>query len=120
MKKVCQLDEAGFYVGQVDADESPLEEGVYLIPGGAVDFKAPSVPDGSRAKWNGSGFDIELIPEPTPTDQEVPVVDRAAEIKEELQAIDAKSIRPIREGDAARIADLEAQAAALREELRSL
>lgn len=49
-----------------------------------------------------------------------PVVDRTAEIKAELQAIDAKSIRPIRDGDAARIAGLEAQAAALREELRLL
>lgn len=45
---------------------------------------------------------------------------RTADIKAKLQAIDSKSIRPIREGDAVRVAALEAQAAALREELRSL
>ena len=35
----------------------------------------------------------------------------------QLDAIDAKSIRALREGDAARVADLEAQAAALRSQL---
>lgn len=35
-----------------------------------------------------------------------------------LARIDAKSIRPLREGDSARVADLEAQAAALRAKLR--
>lgn len=39
------------------------------------------------------------------------------EIQARLNAIDAKSIRALREGDAARVADLEAQAAALRSQL---
>lgn len=50
----------------------------------------------------------------------VPVVDRAAEIKSELSAIDLKSIRALREGDTARITALEAEAQALRDELRAL
>lgn len=41
-----------------------------------------------------------------------------APILAELARIDAKSIRPLREGDTARVADLEAQAAALRAQLR--
>ena len=41
-----------------------------------------------------------------------------APILAELARIDAKSIRPLREGDAVRVADLEAQAAALRLQLR--
>ncbi|MDP3322632.1 MAG: hypothetical protein Q8S71_03695 [Hydrogenophaga sp.] len=45
---------------------------------------------------------------------------RIAEIKAELSAIDMKSIRPTREGDAARLAALEAQAILLRAELSGL
>lgn len=37
-----------------------------------------------------------------------------------LAAIDAKSIRPLREGDAARVAMYEAEAAALRSQLRKV
>lgn len=50
----------------------------------------------------------------------VPTIDRAAEIKAELAAIDMKSIRALREGDTARISALESQAQALRDELRAL
>lgn len=45
---------------------------------------------------------------------------RVIEIQAELQLIDSKSIRALREGDSARIAALEAQAETLRVELRSL
>lgn len=45
---------------------------------------------------------------------------RIAEIHAELQLIDNKSIRALRENDTARIAALEAQAETLRVELRSL
>lgn len=41
MKLVPQLNNGGFFVGLVEADASPLEEGVWLIPGGAVDAAAP-------------------------------------------------------------------------------
>lgn len=40
-----------------------------------------------------------------------------APIQAQLDALDAKSIRALREGDAARVAALEAQAAALRAQL---
>lgn len=45
---------------------------------------------------------------------------RIAQILAELEALDRKSIRALREGDATRIADIEAQAEALRVELRSI
>lgn len=45
---------------------------------------------------------------------------RKDEILAELDTIDAKSIRPIREGDTKRLADLDEQAQALRDELKSL
>ena len=63
-KLVPQLDSFGYVMGSVIADPSPLEPGVYLIPGGAVDAEMPVVPAGQRAKWNGAGFDLEDIPQP--------------------------------------------------------
>lgn len=61
MKTVSQLDAMGYFVGSVIADKSPLEDGVFLVPGGAVDFPPVHVPEGFKAKWNGTGFDMELI-----------------------------------------------------------
>jgi len=56
---------------------------------------------------------------------EIPVYEalqnpRISEIKAELASIDLRSIRPSREGDSARLAELEAQAQVLRDELRAL
>lgn len=34
--RVYQMDRDGWYVGPVEADPSPLEPGVFLIPGGCV------------------------------------------------------------------------------------
>lgn len=68
-KPVCQLDHDGYFVGMTVADESPLEPGVWLMPARAVDVAAPEVPEGYRAKWNGTSFDLEEIPvdpEPEP------------------------------------------------------
>jgi hypothetical protein len=65
MKQVIQLDAAGYFVGFATADESPLEPGVYLIPGGCIDVAAPTVPEGQRAKWDG-GWVFEDIPQPEP------------------------------------------------------
>lgn len=63
-KVVSQLDSDGCFVGQTTADESPLESGVWLLPAGAVDSLPPSLSPGQRAKWTGSGFDLEAIPAP--------------------------------------------------------
>lgn len=52
-------------------------------------------------------------PEPVQTKEESNAV-----ILAQLAAIDAKSIRPLRSGDAARVADLEAQAVTLRSQLK--
>lgn len=64
MKTVSQLDARGYFVSTVEADESPLELGVYLIPGGAVDAPAPTIPEGQRALWRGAWV-LEAIPLPT-------------------------------------------------------
>lgn len=70
----------------------------------------------------GYAYDGEFTSPPEP------VVDRAAEIKRELQEIDTKSIRPLRakmagtntQADDDMLADLEADAATLRTELANL
>lgn len=67
-KNVCQLDENGYFVGLVEADESPLEPGVFLIPRGALDVEAPSVPTGKRARWSGDSWDFEDIPADVPSE----------------------------------------------------
>ena len=65
MKQVCQLDTAGYFVGLTVAHESPLEPGVFLLPGRSIDVAPPSVPAGQRAKWNGSWM-FENLPQPAP------------------------------------------------------
>ena len=59
MKKiVSQLNHAGFFVGPTDADASPLEPNVFLLPGGALDVPPPDVPAGKVARWaNGWIFE---------------------------------------------------------------
>lgn len=44
-KMVSQLDAEGFFVGTVVAYASPLETGVFHIPGGAVDVAPPDFMD---------------------------------------------------------------------------
>lgn len=72
MKQVCQLDAAGYFTNVTTADESPLEPGVYLIPGGCIEAAAPVIPEGQKAKWDGSWV-FEKILQTTP--QSEPVVD---------------------------------------------
>ena len=64
MKNVSQLDAAGYFAGTTIADESPLEPGVFLLPGGAVDASAPDTPSGHLAKWANGGWSFEPIPLP--------------------------------------------------------
>jgi len=58
-KIVSQLDDAGYFVGAAVADQSPLEPGVFLIPGGCVDVAPPAVQSGTRARWVMGGWQFE-------------------------------------------------------------
>jgi hypothetical protein len=42
----------------VTADESPLEPGVYLIPGGCVEIAPPAVPQHKAACWSGTAWQL--------------------------------------------------------------
>lgn len=52
-KVVYQTDHQGIYTGTTVADQSPLEPGVWLIPGGCVEVAPPAVPEKKAALWNG-------------------------------------------------------------------
>lgn len=64
MKIVSQLNAQGYFTGPVIADESPLEPGVYLIPGGAIDVPPPTVPAGKVALRQGLSWVFVTPPEP--------------------------------------------------------
>lgn len=75
MKTVSQLNSQGYFIGSAVADESPLEPGVFLLPGGCVDVEPIAVPAGKLARFDGAAFvlesmpttpELELAPPPTP------------------------------------------------------
>jgi hypothetical protein len=68
-KIVYQTGPDGRYVGPTEADESPLEPGVWLIPAGAVETPPPEAPEGHFARWTGMAW--EVVPMPAPPEPEV-------------------------------------------------
>lgn len=82
MKIVSQLDANGYFAGAVEADESPLEPGVFLIPGGAIDVTPPNVPQGKVALWQ-NGWVFVNPPEP---EQEEPPLDGVPQVVTRFQA----------------------------------
>lgn len=63
-KTVFSFDgKTGIYAGEADADESPLEEGVFLIPRNATEIAPPDeMPVGSAAFWRADHWEIEAVP----------------------------------------------------------
>jgi len=57
--------ENGIYLFPSPANPSPLEEGVWLYPARSTEIAPPVIPDGKCAVWNGSGWDIQDMPELT-------------------------------------------------------
>jgi len=69
---VYQTDKDGILVDQMEADESPLEPGVYLIPAGCVLRVPPPCPSGMRVRWTGDDWTVEAIPMPAPAPMPMP------------------------------------------------
>lgn len=75
--KAFQFDNAGLYLGETVADESPLEPGVYLLPARATLVAPPtSVPQDKWPRWNG--VEWTLTNKPKPQTEEDPVAKLAA------------------------------------------
>jgi len=51
-KTVFQTDHLGLFTGTAEAEESPLEPGVFLIPGGCVETPPPTIPTDKAACWS--------------------------------------------------------------------
>jgi hypothetical protein len=72
--QVYQTDDVGFWTGEViTADESPMQEGVFLIPRGCVPAAPPALAGGERAlwSWEPEGWTVIVAPvDPTPTQEE--------------------------------------------------
>lgn len=58
VKIVYQTDHLGLYLHPTEADPCPLEEGVWLIPGGCVEVPPPTIPDGKAAHWDGERWNL--------------------------------------------------------------
>lgn len=69
MVKVYNYNLDGKYLGYSEADESPLEEGVFLIPANATTIKPPNVDERYEAVFNNNEW-ISMLKE-----KEVPTVD---------------------------------------------
>jgi len=78
MKTVHSFDYAtGRYLGPVvltDADLSPLEPDVYLVPGNCVEIVPPTPSDGQFVFWNGSDWALGTSPLPEPEVVEDPQI----------------------------------------------
>lgn len=85
MKIVSQLDPNGFFVAAVEADPSPKEQGVYLIPAGAIDTSPPVVPAGKAALWQASSW-VFVDPPVTPGSEPPPSVDGPPQVVSRFQA----------------------------------
>lgn len=73
-KIVSQMDEGGYFVCAVSADESPLEPGVFLIPGGAIDILPPKeIKVDKRYRIDKDGWLEEDIPKPEPKPEPEPL-----------------------------------------------
>jgi len=62
-KIVYQTNADGIFVGATEADESPLEPGVWLIPGGCVETPPPTLGAGVQARWAQHYWVLEPIPQ---------------------------------------------------------
>lgn len=58
-----QYDHAGVYLGETEADPSPLEPGKYLLPARCTTTPPPTdISEGEVARWNGGAWGIVSAP----------------------------------------------------------
>lgn len=60
-KIVYQYDVAGMFNGETEADESPLEPGVFLIPARCVEVAPPAFSGEQWPRWNGAKWQLVTV-----------------------------------------------------------
>ncbi len=70
---VYQTDIEGVFVSTATTDQDPLDESNMLIPAGCVETAPPSTTDEQLARWDGSAWAVEDIPQPEPEPEPEPV-----------------------------------------------
>lgn len=68
--QVYQTNADGLFAGITEADPSPLEDGVWLIPGGCVTVEPPDFGKGHQARWIAGEERWEIEPVPAPAEPE--------------------------------------------------
>ena len=62
--------DSGLYLGTSEADESPLEPGVFILPAFATFKNPPDFEEGKICVWNGEHWELR----DAPTGQETPAL----------------------------------------------
>jgi hypothetical protein len=74
--------ESGRYIGSIEAEESPLEKGVFLLPAFATFKTPPDSVEGKECFWNGNKWELRTIPSPEPEPEPKPITwDQVREIR---------------------------------------
>jgi hypothetical protein len=97
--KIYNYDTNGIYTGDSVADESPLEDGIFLMPANSTEVAPPEVTEGNQAVFSAGEWIVQAIPAP---DQAAKPVLTAEELNEQekiniqvtLDKIDSEKIRP--------------------------
>ena len=77
--EIFNYDENGFFTTESTADESPLEEGVYLIPANATIVKPPEYKEGFDIKFNIELNDFEYVEIKPIIEEEIEIVEPTEE-----------------------------------------
>jgi hypothetical protein len=71
-KTVYSFTDEGIFAGTDIAWESWDLNGRFLLPANSTAVAPPEIPSGYFAKWNGSQWELESIPEPEPAPEPEP------------------------------------------------